>query len=357
MANAADGDCIEDNGKTTCSAKSVTTWSEGLCDDANPSVAAQARWCAAEGGVWTSVGQGNFACPGRQPVVESNLVGIAQIFAGPGMRGKLGARTVESGDTPIMRTQPHRSNTPPAADAWTAAHTDATPLTKSIAGHCALRFDPRLPSVCARCASSNSRSTRTDRPQSKSLIYTTSADTRSTHDLMTSGSNTPMTKATDNLSITAQARATVEELDRFANLPQMRVALRAADVEARAQLQRDATLADVFIPLDLSSLGVAVPAVIGSARVVVTRGVGGSRSECHQNSVQYLLSLDGAVQTHVQTADGWRIDRYGEGDPAVLENRWHVVAPGVWHKTDVASARDWSVAAFHSARKVSDEYR
>ena len=166
-----------------------------------------------------------------------------------------------------------------------------------------------------------------------------------------------MAQATDNQSITPQARPVVEELNRFATRPDVSSALRQADAEARERLRRNPDLAEAFAALDLSSLGAAVPAAIGSVRVVVTRGIGGARIERHVNSTQYLWALDGALETHVQTAGGWRVDRYGEGDPAVLANRWHVVPPGTWHKSVAPQARDWGVVAFHSARDVSDEYQ
>jgi hypothetical protein len=89
----------------------------------------------------------------------------------------------------------------------------------------------------------------------------------------------------------------------------------------------------------------------------VTRNASGEGIERHANSTQYLFVLDGLVETHVQTADGWRVDRYGQGDAAVLENRWHVVPQGVWHKSVAPGGRNWGVVAFHSAREVSDEYQ
>ena len=79
--------------------------------------------------------------------------------------------------------------------------------------------------------------------------------------------------------------------------------------------------------------------------------------ERHANSTQYLLVLDGPVQTHVLTDDGWRVDRYGYDDATRLESRWHVVPPGVWHRTVAPGAHEWCVVAFHSAREVSDEYQ
>ena len=166
-----------------------------------------------------------------------------------------------------------------------------------------------------------------------------------------------MDQTTDNHSITPQARPFVEELNLFASRPDVLRALSQADAEARAKLRQEPNLAAAFAAVDPSSLGCALPAAIGSIRVFVTRGIGGSGFERHANSTQYLLALDGAIETHVQTTDGWRIDRYGKGNPAVLENRWHVLSPGVWHKSAALEERDWSVVAFHSARDVIDEYR
>jgi quercetin dioxygenase-like cupin family protein len=109
--------------------------------------------------------------------------------------------------------------------------------------------------------------------------------------------------------------------------------------------------------MDPSDLGGTAPAAIGSIRVAVTRGAEGAGVERHANSTQYLFALDGPVETHVLTEDGWRADRYGQGDPALLEARWHVVPPGVWHESVAPGRREWSVVAFHSAKDASDEYQ
>ncbi len=166
-----------------------------------------------------------------------------------------------------------------------------------------------------------------------------------------------MGQTTNNRSITPDARSVVEELDRFATRPDVLAALRRAQAAAVQQLQRDPGIAAACIALEPSSLGCAAPAAVGSIRVVVTRDAGGDAIERHANSTQYLFALDSPVETHVQTADGWRVDRYGPGDAAVLEDRWHVVPPGVWHKSVAPGARNWGVVAFHSAREVSDEHR
>lgn len=170
-------------------------------------------------------------------------------------------------------------------------------------------------------------------------------------------SGSPMGQTTDNQSITPEMRPVIEELNRFATQPDVLDALRQAAADARKSLRQNPHLAEAYAALDLSSVGCPVPAAIGSVRVVVTRGIGGATIERHANSTQYLLALDGAMETHVHTPDGWRVDRYGQGNPAVLENRWHVVAPGVWHKSAAPGARNWGVVAFHSAREVSDEYQ
>jgi len=166
-----------------------------------------------------------------------------------------------------------------------------------------------------------------------------------------------MGQATNNQSITPDERSVVEELDRFAARPDVLAALRRAQADAVKKLQRNPNTAATFISLDPLELGCSAPVVIGSIRVAVTRDAEGEGVERHANSSQYLFALDGPVETHVQTEDGWRVDRYGQGDPAALENRWHVVPPGVWHKSVAPGRRNWSVVAFHSARDVSDEYR
>ncbi len=95
-------------------------------------------------------------------------------------------------------------------------------------------------------------------------------------------------------------------------------------------------------------------------RVVVGRGVNEGRNERHANSEQYLFVLDGPVHTYVQNDGEWRIDRYGfeVGDRAdgPLENRWHVVPRGVWHRSVAPGNGLWGVVAFHSAADVSDEF-
>ena len=161
---------------------------------------------------------------------------------------------------------------------------------------------------------------------------------------------------TNNPSITAHTRPAVERLDQFANRPEVLAVLHRARAEARGRLQREPNLAEAFVAIDLASLSASVPDAAGSLRVVVTRGAGGANIERHANSTQYLFVLDGPVETHVQIDGTWRVDRYGHGGGA-LEDRWHVIEPGLWHKTQASGLQHWAIVAFHSASEVHDEYQ
>jgi len=143
----------------------------------------------------------------------------------------------------------------------------------------------------------------------------------------------------------------------FATQASVLTALRRAQAVAASRLQREPALRATFVAVDPAGLGVAVPPAIGTIRVAISRAGLDTALERHPNSTQVLLVLDGTIETHIETADGWRVDRYGEGSAAVLENRWHFVPQGVWHKSRAPGPGDCVVAAFHSAREVQDQYR
>lgn len=166
-----------------------------------------------------------------------------------------------------------------------------------------------------------------------------------------------MTQGANNRSITPDARPGIEELGDFALQPGVLAALRQAQAEAVAVLRRAPDLSSTFVTLDPVRLGAAVPPSVGTIRVAVSRAGADTAVERHPNSTQILFVLDGPVETHVETGAGWRVDRYGEGSASVLENRWHLVPPGVWHKSNAPGPGDCAVVAFHSAREVEDEYR
>jgi mannose-6-phosphate isomerase-like protein (cupin superfamily) len=160
-----------------------------------------------------------------------------------------------------------------------------------------------------------------------------------------------------NDSITPGARAAISELQEFVRQPQVMAALSTAQSEAAARLVREPALRSTFVALEPASIGAAVPAAAATIRVAVSRAGVDTPVERHPNSTQVLLVLQGPVETHVETTTGWRIDRYGEGEGQAVENRWHLVPPGVWHKSNAPGPGDCTVVAFHSARTVRDDFR
>jgi mannose-6-phosphate isomerase-like protein (cupin superfamily) len=160
-----------------------------------------------------------------------------------------------------------------------------------------------------------------------------------------------------NASLTPDSLPRIARLNDWALQPAVLAALRAAQAEAVAKLAREPGLRSTFVSLDPGACGAPAPAGIATLRVAVSRAGADTAVERHPNSDQYLFVLDGPVETHVETPAGWRIDRYGEGSVAVLENRWHLVPQGVWHKSNAPGPHDCTVVALHTAQDVKDEFR
>jgi hypothetical protein len=159
-----------------------------------------------------------------------------------------------------------------------------------------------------------------------------------------------------NASLTPEALSVVGALQRFAAQAGVMAALQRGRAEAAQRLAADPALRSSFVSIDPASLGIAVPGA-ATIRVAVSRAGADTAVERHPNSTQVLLVLEGPVETHVETAAGWRIDRYGEAGAQTPENLWHLVPPGVWHKSNAPGPGDCAVVAFHSARDVRDDYR
>lgn len=160
-----------------------------------------------------------------------------------------------------------------------------------------------------------------------------------------------------NASITPEWRQDIWELDEYSRQNSVSAALRRAHALALHRLGSEPQVHEVAVVLDAAELGLPLPPAAGSVRVVAGRAAAQQRLERHANSHQFLLALGGPLQTHVKTARGWRVDRYGHATNAgALDERWHVVPAGQWHKTETAGPQPWVVATFHSAVQVSDEY-
>ena len=160
-----------------------------------------------------------------------------------------------------------------------------------------------------------------------------------------------------NRSLTADAVPFVERMNAWVQQAPVIAALRAAQSEAAAKLAREPGLRSIFVSLDPAGCGCPPIEGIGTLRVAVSRAGVDTAVERHPNSTQYLYVLDGPVETHVETAAGWRVDRYGEGGTPGLEDRWHLVPQAVWHKSNAPGPGDCTVVALHSAREVADEFQ
>ncbi len=163
--------------------------------------------------------------------------------------------------------------------------------------------------------------------------------------------------ATSNASLAPEALPFIRRMDDWVRQPPVTAALLAAQAEAAAKLAREPNLRSTFITLDPASCGSPAIEGIGTLRVAVSRAGVDTAVERHPNSTQYLYVLDGPVETHVETAAGWRIDRYGEPGAAGLENLWHLVPMAAWHKSNAPGPGNCTVVALHTAREVADEYR
>ena len=159
-----------------------------------------------------------------------------------------------------------------------------------------------------------------------------------------------------NHSLTADAMPFVMRMNVWVQQAPVMAVLRAAQSEAAAKLAREPGLRSTFVSLDPAGCGCPPVAGIGTLRVAVSRAGVDTAVERHPNSTQYLYVLDGPVETHVETAAGWRVDRYGEGGTSALEDRWHLVPQAVWHKSNAPGPGDCTVVAMHSAREVADEF-
>ncbi len=162
---------------------------------------------------------------------------------------------------------------------------------------------------------------------------------------------------TSNASLSPEALPFIVKMDEWVRQAPVMAALRAAQAEAAARIAREPGLRSTFVTLDPGGCGCPAMEGIGTLRVAVSRGGVDTAVERHPNSTQYLYVMDGPVETHVETAAGWRIDRYGQAGMTTLKDRWHLVPQAAWHKSNAPGPANCTVVALHTAREVADEYR
>ena len=123
-------------------------------------------------------------------------------------------------------------------------------------------------------------------------------------------------------------------------------------------LDNDPERLTAAVQVSLSVFGDNLPSEIKSCRVFALRAGLASRTECHPNSHQRMLSLAGTGE--IKVFDGLEPHtvslRSDRGGP--LELRWGSLQENIWHQP-IAGPKDWVVLTFHTAieAELIDEYR
>ena len=131
-----------------------------------------------------------------------------------------------------------------------------------------------------------------------------------------------------------------------------------AVLETKAMLDADSERLTAAVQVSLSVFGDSLPPEIKSCRVFALRAGLGSRTECHPNSHQRVLSLEGTGEIRVfDDSAPYSVSlRSDMGGP--LELRWGSLQENIWHQP-VAGMENWVVLTFHTASEAEliDEYK
>ena len=131
-----------------------------------------------------------------------------------------------------------------------------------------------------------------------------------------------------------------------------------AVLETKAMLDADSERLTAAVQVSLSVFGDSLPPEIKSCRVFALRAGLGSGIECHPNSHQRVLSLEGTGEIRVfDDSAPYSVSlRSDMGGP--LELRWGSLQENIWHQP-VAGVEDWVVLTFHTASEAEliDEYK
>ena len=128
--------------------------------------------------------------------------------------------------------------------------------------------------------------------------------------------------------------------------------------ETKAMLGADPERLTAAVQVSLSVFGDSLPPEIKSCRVFALRAGLESGIECHPNSHQRVLSLEGTGEIRVfDDPEPYTVSlRSDMGGP--LELRWGSLQENIRHQP-VAGKEDWVVLTFHTASEAEliDEYK
>jgi len=131
-----------------------------------------------------------------------------------------------------------------------------------------------------------------------------------------------------------------------------------AVIETKAMLDADPERLTAAVQVSLSVFGDSLPSEIKSCRVFALRAGLESGIECHPNSHQRVLSLEGTGEIRVfDDPEPYTVSlRSDRGGP--LKLRWGSLQENIWHQP-VAGMEDWVVLTFHTASEdeLIDEYK
>ena len=150
----------------------------------------------------------------------------------------------------------------------------------------------------------------------------------------------------------------LRKIEALLNSEKAWLAIDKAVLETQAMLDADPERFTAAVQVSLSVFGESLPSEIKSCRVFTLRAEFESRTECHPNSHQRVLSLEGIGEIRVfDDPEPFTVSlRSNKSGP--LELRWGSLKENIWHQP-VAGPKDWVVLTFHTASEAEliDEYK
>jgi hypothetical protein len=137
-------------------------------------------------------------------------------------------------------------------------------------------------------------------------------------------------------------------LDRVLRAPAAAGEIAAVVSRVRRHLSDHPASALAWEPIPLSAYGPGLPAEIRSSWVFILRANTETGAERHPNSVQRMVSWDGAGDFQTRRGGAWESHLLTSDLSAPLERRWITIPVDVWHQ-GVVPPRDWVVVSFHTA--------